>query len=116
MFQKLFMTFVVVPLGILFVIFAVANRKAVSVSFDPFGGDAPGLTATMPLFILILLLIGFGVIVGSIATWRNQGRWRRAARSLESEVQGLRVERDALKGELAAARSAPALPAPAEPV
>ena len=114
MFHKLFMTFVVVPLCILFVIFAVANRHAVSVSLDPFGGDAPGLTLTMPLFLLILLLVGFGVLVGGVATWRNQGKWRRAARFNAEDAHALRIERDDLKAELAA-RAAPALPPP-EPI
>ena len=115
MLHKLFMIFVVVPLGVLFVIFAVANRHAVTVSLDPFGGDAPALTATMPLFLLILLLVGVGVVVGSIATWRNQDRWRRSARHLEAEAYSLRAERDALKAELAA-REPLGLPPPQPPL
>jgi uncharacterized integral membrane protein len=111
MLQRLFMMFVVVPLGIIFVIFAVANRHAVTVSLDPFGGDAPSLSATMPLFILILLLMALGVIVGGIATWFNQGRWRKAARAHDAEARSLRAERDALQAELKS-RSQPALPPP----
>jgi uncharacterized integral membrane protein len=111
MLHKLFMMFVVVPLGILLVVFAVANRHAVTVSLDPFGSDAPSLSATMPLFILILALMGIGVVVGGVATWRNQGKWRRAARHLDLEVQALREERDALKAELAA-REVPSLAPP----
>ena len=72
MLHKLFMTFVVVPLGVLFVIFAVANRHAVTVSLDPFGSDAPALSATMPLFMLVLLLVGLGVVIGSVATWSRR--------------------------------------------
>jgi uncharacterized integral membrane protein len=112
MLRKLFMMFVVVPLAILFVIFAVANRREVSVSLDPFGADAPALTVAMPLFILILLLVGLGVLVGGFATWRSQAKWRRAARRLDAEARDLRIERDALKAELAA-REVPALPPPA---
>jgi uncharacterized integral membrane protein len=112
MLQKLFMTFVVVPLCFLFVVFAVANRHAVTVSLDPFGSDAPSLSITMPLFILVLFLIGVGVVIGGFATWRNQSKWRRAARYLDAEAKTLRAERDELKAELAA-RSVPALPPPA---
>lgn len=115
MLQKLFMTFVVVPLGILFVVFAIANRHIVTVSLDPFGSDAPALSATMPLFILIIVLVGLGVLIGSIATWRNQGKWRRSVRQLNAETRALRDERDALKSELAM-REVPALPPPAPPV
>jgi uncharacterized integral membrane protein len=111
MLRKLFMMFVVVPLAVLFVIFAVANRHVVSVSLDPFGSDAPSLTVAMPLFILILTLMGVGVLVGGFATWRSQAKWRRAARRLDVEAQALRIERDALKADLAA-REMPALPPP----
>lgn len=111
MIRKLVSTFIVLPLGILLVVFAVANRHAVTVSLDPFGSDAPSLSATVPLFVLILLLLMLGVVIGGIATWFNQGRWRRAARRLTAEVRTLRVERDRLKDELAGLGPA-ALPAP----
>jgi uncharacterized integral membrane protein len=111
MLHKLFMMFVVVPLGILFVVFAVANRHAVTVTLDPFGSDAGTLSATMPLFMLILALIGAGVLFGGMITWINQGKWRRAARRAEAEGRDLRIEREALKMEMAA-REARALPPP----
>src|SRR5262245_962122 len=97
MLRKLFSMFVVVPLGILLVIFAVANRHSVMVSLDPLGADAPALSQPVPLFLLILASLGLGVLVGSFATWRNQARWRRAARQLDSEAQLARRERDALR-------------------
>ena len=107
MLRKVVTTFVVVPLGLVLVIFAVANRHAVTVSLDPFGSDAPALSATVPLFIVILLCLLIGVIVGGVAAWINQGRWRRAARRLDAEARALRIEREALKGELAAKESVP---------
>lgn len=110
MFRKLVSTFVVLPLGLLLVVLAVVNRHAVTVSLDPFGGNAPALTATMPLFLLVLVLLAVGVIAGGIMTWLGQGRWRRAARSLGAEAQALRSERDGLRAELAAAQERRALP------
>jgi uncharacterized integral membrane protein len=110
MLRKLFSTFVVLPLGLLLVVFAVINRHAVTVSLDPFGGNSPALTATMPLFLLILGLLGLGVLAGGVMTWLGQGRWRRASRRLGSEVRELRAERDALRAELAAAQETRALP------
>jgi uncharacterized integral membrane protein len=107
MLRKIVTTFVVVPLGLVLVVFAVANRHAVTVSLDPFGSDAPALSATVPLFIVILLCLLIGVIVGGVATWISQGRWRRAARRLDSDARALRIEREALKGELAAKEPTP---------
>lgn len=112
MLNKIFTILVAVPVGILLVVFAVANRHAVTVSLDPFGADSPALSATMPLFLLVLLLLGTGVVAGGFATWLSQAKWRRAARYLDTEARHLRAEREALKIELA--RQHPALPAAAE--
>lgn len=136
MLRKLTTTFVLVPLGVLLVVFAIANRHDVSVSLDPFGANAPSLSATMPLFMLILLMLLVGVLLGGLATWFSQGKWRREARRLGGQVRALRIEREALKARLAAEesasatraraasageftpappRNAPALPAPLQP-
>ena len=41
--RKFFTALVVIPLGLLFVIFAVANRHFVTVSFDPFNSVDPAV-------------------------------------------------------------------------
>ena len=110
MIRKIVTTLIVVPLGALIVVFAVANRHMVTVSLDPFGSDAPSLSGTVPLFLLILLMVAIGVIAGGTATWFNQAKWRRAARRLDSEARALRNERDGLKTQLAA-REPTTLPA-----
>ena len=110
MLRKIVTALIVVPLGLLLVVFMVANRHAVTVSLDPFGSDAPALSATLPLFLVILLCLLAGVAVGGAATWLNQSKWRRAARRLDHDARSLRIEREALKGELAAKE--PALPTP----
>ena len=111
MIRKLVTTFVVVPLGILFVAFAVANRHSVSVSLDPLGSGAPGLSVTLPLFLLILAVLAAGVVVGGTAAWIRQGKWRRAVRRLDAELHTLRSECAALRAEVAA-RDQAALPPP----
>ena len=118
MVHKLFTIFVVVPLGVLLVVFAVANRHPITVSLDPFGANAPALSATVPLFMLIIFMLLVGVIAGGLATWINQGKWRREARRLGAQVRALRIEREALKAQIAARESAPAaasVPAPTSP-
>jgi len=102
MIRKVVSFFVVLPLGILLVSFAVANRHSVTVSLDPLGSNAPALTATLPLFLLILVMLALGVVVGGVAAWFNQAKWRRAARRLSAEARALRAEREAIKAELAA--------------
>ena len=102
MVRKIITVLVAVPLGILLVVFMVANRHAVTVSLDPFGSGAPSLSARLPLFAIILICLLAGVIAGGAAAWLKQSRWRRAARRLDADARGLRVEREALRGRLAA--------------
>jgi uncharacterized integral membrane protein len=107
MLRKIFNGLVLLPLAIVFVIFAVANRHLVKVSFDPFNGADPALSLTMPLFVVILLAAIAGVAAGGSATWFRQRRWRRAARAHAAEARAARSQLDDRK----AARFASPLPA-----
>ncbi|MBN8934892.1 MAG: LapA family protein [Rhizobiales bacterium] len=106
MVRKLVATFVVLPLGILLVAFAVANRHPVTVSFDPLGSGAPALSASLPLFLVILVVLATGVVAGGVASWLRQGRARRRARRLDGEVKALRSECASLRNEISARESA----------
>jgi len=97
MLRKVLVALVVVPLAILIVAFAVANRQAVTVSFDPFSAANPAYTAKLPLFVLIFILVILGVIVGGIATWLRQASWRRTARALDADMRTLHQELEAMR-------------------
>src|SRR5690349_22713133 len=90
--RKFLTALVVIPLGIFFVIFAVANRHLVTVSFDPFNSVTPTVAVTMPLFAVIIAVAMLGVLAGGMATWFRQGRFRRAARQSEAEARQMRTE------------------------
>jgi uncharacterized integral membrane protein len=83
---------VLVPLALIIIAFAIANRQIVTVSFDPFSTDNPAYSSTLPLFLLIFVLVTFGVIVGGTAAWLRQSKWRRTARKLEAENRQLLQE------------------------
>lgn len=100
--RKLMIWLVLVPLGIVIVMFAVANRQLVTVSFDPFNAGQPAASLTLPLFVLIFILVLLGVLIGGCAAWMRQARYRRMARVLEGEVAGLRREVALLNERLAA--------------
>src|SRR4029079_4936458 len=87
---------IVVPLAIVIVAFAVANGQTLTVSFDPFSSANPAYATTIPLFVLIFALLILGVLVGGVAAWFRQGRWRRTARRLEGEVRTLQQRRDGI--------------------
>ena len=92
--RKIVTAFVLVPLAIIIVMFAVANREIITVSFDPFDSAHPALALKMPLFILIFVLVAVGVVVGGIAAWLKQHKWRMRARRAEAEARDLRLRLD----------------------
>lgn len=75
---------ITLPLTILFVVFAIANRQSVTVNFWPFG-----IALDMPLFMLALGLLACGAVVGGLLTWFPLLRWRARAKSRERRVAEL---------------------------
>ncbi|MFS8036486.1 lipopolysaccharide assembly protein LapA domain-containing protein [Xanthobacter sp. AM11] len=73
------------PLSVLAIALAVANRKPVTLSLDPFSPDAPALAVTLPLFALVFGALIVGVVAGGTVTWLRQGRFRREARLARKE-------------------------------
>jgi uncharacterized integral membrane protein len=102
--RKFFTALVVIPLGLIFVIFAVANRHDVTVSFDPFNSADPSLAVTLPLFFVVIAVAILGVIAGGVATWVRQRRWRRTARQHEADARRARAELAQLRAAAAASQ------------
>lgn len=90
MFNRFILVVVLVPLAIILIALAVANRGAVSFTLDPFNPGNPALTLELPLFVLLFVALGLGMIVGSLATWVKQGRYRKMARQRGLEAEALR--------------------------
>ena len=97
MLRKIITALILIPLAVVFVTLAVANRQTIVVSLDPFDQGAPALAVAMPLFGLTIGLLITGVIIGGVAAWLRQAKWRRAARVAEGEARTLRAEVDRLK-------------------
>ena len=111
--RKFFTAAVLIPLGLTFVVFAVANRHLVTVSFDPFNSTDPSIAITLPLFVVIIAVAIAGVVAGGCATWFRQRHWRRAARQHEADARQARAQLADLRGGTSASRYDPQrLPAP----
>jgi uncharacterized integral membrane protein len=111
--RKFFTAVVVIPLGVIFVVFALANRHLVTVSFDPLGsGDSAFDLPPLPLFVIIIAAVILGVLAGGLATWFRQRRWRRASRQHEADARQARAQLADLHAATAAQRgSVPPFPA-----
>ena len=99
-----------IPLAIILVALAVANRAPVAFTLDPFNPGNPGLTTTLPLFVYLFAALLVGLVIGSIATWLRQGRYRKSARKREADQTAERVRDKA--APMAQPGAGPALPRP----
>jgi uncharacterized integral membrane protein len=105
--RKFLTALIVVPLGLILIVFAVANRHFVTVSFDPFNSTDPSLSLSLPLFVLIILVAIIGVMAGGSATWFGQRRWRRAARRHEADARAAKEQLADLRAAALGARGEP---------
>src|SRR6476469_8099896 len=103
--RKFFTALVAIPLGLIFIVFAVANRHLVTVSFDPFNSVNPSVAVSLPLFVVIIAVAILGVAAGGSATWFRQRRWRRTARQHEADARQARAEVDALRAAATASQA-----------
>ena len=107
MIRKIVSAVILVPLGLVIVALAVANRDVVTISFDPFNTADPAMVVRAPLFVLVFVLVIAGVIIGGVAAWLRQTKWRRAARRLEADLRAARQDADRLRRQLATREAAP---------
>ena len=106
MLNRFILIAVFVPLAIILVALAVANRGSASFTMDPFNPGNPALTWQMPLFVLLFAAVAVGMVIGSLATWIKQGRYRKMARQRSQEAEMLRQA----ASRTPAAQQAPQMP------
>lgn len=103
---------IALPLAVVLIALAVANRAPVTLSLDPFSPEAPAMTVTTPLFMALFAALVLGIVIGGGASWLAQGKWRRVARERRFEVAKWRHEADRYRERSEATAAGPALPAP----
>ncbi|GJE76047.1 MULTISPECIES: LapA family protein [Methylorubrum] len=87
---------VLLPVAIVVVLLAVANRQAVTLSFDPFSPE-PLFSAVLPLYAVLFGAVALGVVFGGIGSWLGQSGTRQRARYHRREADRLAKEAATLK-------------------
>ena len=100
MLNRFLMVLVVIPIAVILIALAVANRSMTAFTLDPFNPGNPAFTINAPI----------GMIIGSVATWFKQGRYRKIARQRTIEAEAARAS--VARSERAAHSNTPALPRP----
>jgi hypothetical protein len=105
---------ILVPVIVLAVLLAVANRGDITLMLDPLQREG-GPSLQVPVYLVVLVAVMLGVIMGGIGTWLAQGRHRKAARAAKREASALRAEADRLRLARASDEPAQNLPVPMPP-
>jgi len=95
--RRIFNWIVGLPVAVLVIVFAVANRQWIVVSLDPLHRDQPLVAINMPLWALFFCGLFVGLLAGWIAAWLAQGKWRKAAREARIEAVKAHQEHERLK-------------------
>ena len=82
--MRLFHWLVTAPLAVVLIVFAVNNRDAVTLSFWPLP-----VTLAAPVYLIVLLSLLAGFLIGELVAWTNGRRWRRQARHCARRVTEL---------------------------
>jgi uncharacterized integral membrane protein len=99
MFRRVLALLIGFPVGIILVAIAISNRQSVDLILDPFRPESPALAITLPFYIYLLAALVVGVILGGVATWMGQSRWRQTARSQGRRAARWQAEADRLVRE-----------------
>lgn len=99
MLRRIVSLLIAFPLGAVLVAIAVSNRHSVQLILDPFRPETPALALNMPFYAYLLGALVVGVILGGMATWFGQSRWRQTARTQGQRAQRWQAEADRLARE-----------------
>ena len=100
---------VLIPLALVILVLAVANRADVVLVLDPFGLYEPLTSLVMPLYVLLFIVAALGILAGGFGAWWSQRAARERARFFEREAMVLREELDAVR-KLPASSASPPVP------
>ncbi|MCH9809415.1 MAG: LapA family protein [Alphaproteobacteria bacterium] len=99
MLKRIITVLVAFPVAILLVTLAVINRHEVRMVLDPFKPKAPSVAVDLPFYFYLFGAMLLGVLIGGVAVWMGQGRWRKTARVRAQEVRRWQAEANRLTKE-----------------
>lgn len=98
--MKRFLTLLIaLPAALVLISLALANRHPVRLALNPFRPEDSMLAIQLPFYVYLLLALIAGVALGGVATWMNQGHWRRTARNRSHEARRWQSESERLTRE-----------------
>jgi uncharacterized integral membrane protein len=99
MLRRIVRLVVILPAVAILAAIGLANTQDVRLALDPFRPDDPALSLVLPFYVWLLATLILGVLLGGLAMWATQARWRRSARRSAAETQRWKAEADRLGRE-----------------
>lgn len=106
--KSLFRYLLLLPIGAIIVFFAIGNRHFVKLVPDPSGFLFPGLEVQAPVYLVVLVSIITGILIGGFTAWLKQGKHRKAARTARADARKLESEADRLRNQVSSLPAAEA--------
>jgi len=92
---KLVHWLVTLPLALVLIVFAVSNRAGITLTLWPFP-----VSLEAPVYLVVLLALLAGFLIGELVAWINLRRWRREAKRHSRRIQALERELAAKEAQL----------------
>ncbi len=108
--KKFFWVVIMFPIGVILVTLMVSNRHDVGFVYNPFAPREFAQKFEMPFFFYLLGALIIGTIIGGVATWLAQGRWRKVARTRSREAREMRRKADDLMQQVEMSKQVNAVP------
>jgi uncharacterized membrane protein YciS (DUF1049 family) len=111
--MKILAWLIAVPVAVVIIAFAIANRDSVAISFDPLP-----YALDIPIWALTVGALAAGFVIGALLRWLLDHKWRRMARQGRRRTKALEQELARVRDKLdkATPQQGAALPAAAAPV
>jgi uncharacterized integral membrane protein len=109
MLNRIIVVVILVPIAVVLIALAVANRQLTTFTLDPFNPGNAALTLQLPLFVMLFLALILGMVIGGAAAWLKQGRYRKEARIKRREVQSLLQQKQPVSAAHGSSAGVPAL-------
>ena len=69
---------------------ALSNWHSANLSLHPFSPYIQEISFVAPMFIMVAVILLFGIIIGAVAMWFSQRPWRLMARNATRDSQRLK--------------------------
>jgi uncharacterized integral membrane protein len=91
------LSLLIAAVGAVFLLFlALTNRHTVTLKLDPVHPDNPLVYIPAPFYWFLFGAVIVGIILGGMATWFSQGKWRYTARQRTQEAARWKAEAERL--------------------